>query len=617
VSPGRSEQSGSVIASARHGVLGGIALLCLLAGAPSLAAQADDADGLLQRADAIKTVDPVGFASLLDKLQAEAGELSQHQRDHLQYLKGWRHAYEGQYAEAIPLLKSVVDGSSDATLQFRAATTAANVQILAAQYEGAFLQLNDLLNKLPEVTDPDARLQGMSVAADLYVLVGEYDLGIHYAEQVIKENASGRGVCRGQQIRLDALCRSKRLKADDPDIDAAINACLQQGESLAANAIRSTRIHLLLREQRHDEAIALLERHYSEVERSRYPRGISEWESMMAQAYQRRGDGANAQRMALRAVDHSIKDQFTQPLVGAYRVLYQEAEKRGELHDAIAYLKQSAAADKTYIDDVTARQLAYERVKSNTLSTKAQLDALNQENKLLQLQRELDSKAAETSRLYIALLLLILVFIGLWAYRTKRSQLYFMKLSQVDSLTGIANRPRFIQLAEAVLETARKSQQQVSVVLCDLDHFKAINDRHGHAAGDHVLRQAVNACQAHLRVSDIFGRVGGEEFGIVLPGCGLEDARQRAERLRQALNAIDPQFEGQRCVVSGSFGVTSTEVSGYELRQLLADADAALYRAKAAGRDRVMPYEGGGMSTRETAVALEDAADALHSPGHA
>lgn len=617
MSPGRSEQSSSVIASARHGVLGGIALLCLLAGASSLAAPADDPGGLLQRADAIKTVDPGGFARLLDKLQAQAGELSQHQRDHLQYLKGWRHAYEGQYAEAIPLLKSVVDGASDATLQFRAATTAANVQILAAQYEGAFLQLNELLNKLPEVTDPDARLQGMSVAADLYVLVGEYDLGIHYAEQVIKENASGRGVCRGQQIRLDALCRSKRLKADDPDIDAAINACLQQGESLAANAIRSTRIHLLLREQRLDEAIALLERHYSEVERSRYPRGISEWESMMAQAYQRRGDGADAQRMALRAVDHSIKDQFTQPLVGAYRVLYQEAEKRGELRDAIAYLKQSAAADKTYIDDVTARQLAYERVKSNTLSTKAQLDALNQENKLLQLQRELDSKAAETSRLYIALLLLILVFIGLWAYRTKRSQLYFMKLSQVDSLTGIANRPRFIQLAEAVLEAARKSQQQVSVVLCDLDHFKAINDRHGHAAGDHVLRQAVNACQAHLRVSDIFGRVGGEEFGIVLPGCGLEDARQRAERLRQALNAIDPQFEGQRCVVSGSFGVTSTELSGYELRQLLADADAALYRAKAAGRDRVMPYEGGGVSTKETAVGLDNTADALHSPGHA
>lgn len=621
MSPGRAERSRGVIGSARHELLGGIAqlcLLCLLIGAPPCAAAAEDIGGMLQRADAIKSVDAGEFTRLLDGLDARASQLSSQQLDHLRYLKGWRHAYAGQYAAAIPLLEAIVERSSDATLQFRAASTAANVQVLASQYEGAFLQLNQLLNKLPEVTDPEARLQGMSVAADLYVLVGEYDLGIHYAEQVIKENAGGRGVCRGQQIRLDALCKSKRLQADDPDIDAAINACLQQGETLAANAIRNTRAHLLLRERRLDEAIALLEGHYSEVEQSRYPRGVSEWESLMAQAYQRRGAGADAQRMALRAVEHSVKDQFSQPLVGAYRVLYQESEKQGNLRDAIAFLKQSAAADKTYIDDVTARQLAYERVKSNTLSTKAQLEALNQENKLLQLQRELDSKAAETSRLYIALLLLVLVFIALWAYRTKRSQLHFMKLSQVDGLTGIANRPRFIELAEAVLETARRSQQQASVVLCDLDHFKAINDRHGHAAGDHVLRQAVNACQAHLRVSDIFGRVGGEEFGIVLPGCGLEAAKQRAERLRQALSAIDPRFEGKRCPVSGSFGVTSTEVSGYELRQLLAHADAALYRAKAAGRDRVLPYDGGDASVGKSAVGLaDDEADALHSAGHA
>lgn len=547
---------------------------------------------MLQRADAAKTVDPAEFARLTDQLQAHLEELSDPQRELLKYLQSWRLVYAGEYANAIPMLESLADEASDPTLQFRASVTATNVQMLATRYEGAFLQLNKLLNKLPEVTDKDARLQGMSVAADLYVLVGEYDLGIHYAERVVEENARGRGVCRGEQIRLDALCKTKRIKADDPAIPAAIESCLQQGESLAANGIRSTQARLFLRENRVDEAIGLLERHYSEVEQTRYPRGISEWESLMAQAYQRRGAGVNAQRMALRATEHSVKNQFTLPLVFAYRVLYEEAEKQGDVHNALAYLKKSAAADKAYLDDVTARQLAYERVKSNTLSTKAQLDALNQENKLLQLQRQLDGKAAETSRLYIALLLLVLMFIALWAYRTKRSQLHFMKLSQVDSLTGIANRPRFIQLAEAVLEASRKSQQQASVVLCDLDHFKAINDRFGHAAGDHVLRQAVIACQAHLRVSDIFGRVGGEEFGIVLPGCGLEDAKQRAERLRLALSAIEPQYDGERCLVSGSFGVTSTEQSGYELRQLMAHADAALYRAKAAGRDRVMPYDG-------------------------
>lgn len=614
MSPARVDQSRTVSGAVRHWLLGGIAHLCLLTAAPLHAAGPEDFTGMLQRADAVKSVDPSEFVRLLDDLHTQADQLSAQQREYLQYLQGWRHVYAGEYATAIPLLESIVDRSSDPTLQFRAGSTAANMRILSSQYEGAFLQLNKLLNKLPEVTDKDARLQGMSVAADLYVLVGEYDLGIRYAEQVIKENARGRGVCRGQQIRLDALCRSKRLQADHADIDAGIDACLQQGESLAANAIRTTRVRLLLRERRLDEAIALLERHYSEVEQSRYPRGISEWESLMAQAYHQRGAGADARRLALRSVEHSVKDQFTQPLVGAYRVLYEEAEKHGDMSNAIAYLKKSAAADKTYIDDVTARQLAYERVKSNTLSTKSQLEALNQENKLLQLQRELDSKAAETSRLYIALLMLVVVFIALWAYRTKRSQLHFMKLSQVDSLTGIANRPRFIQLAEAVLEAARRSQQQASVVLCDLDHFKAINDRYGHAAGDHVLRQAVLACQSHLRVSDIFGRVGGEEFGIVLPGCGLEDAKQRAERLRQAVIAIDPTYDGERCKVSGSFGVTSTEVSGYELRQLLAHADAALYRAKAAGRDRVMPFDDAAGGAQNPAVALSDA---LRSAGHA
>src|SRR5690606_28206317 len=103
--------------------------------------------------------------------------------------------------------------------------TATNVHALSAQYEDAFLQLNKLLSRLPEVTDKDARLQGLSVAADLYVLVGEYDLGLQYAEQAIKENASGRGVCRGQQIRLDTLCKSKRITADNPDLQSSINAC--------------------------------------------------------------------------------------------------------------------------------------------------------------------------------------------------------------------------------------------------------------------------------------------------------------------------------------------------------------------------------------------------------
>jgi diguanylate cyclase (GGDEF)-like protein len=225
------------------------------------------------------------------------------------------------------------------------------------------------------------------------------------------------------------------------------------------------------------------------------------------------------------------------------------------------------------------------------MANKLQIDALNKQNEVLQLQQALDRKAAETGRLYIALLLMALVFIVLWAYRTKRSQLHFMRLSRIDGLTGIANRPHFIVEAERRIESARRLRQDVCVVLCDLDHFKAINDKYGHATGDFVLRQAVSACETHLRSTDLFGRFGGEEFGILLPGCSLADARQRCEQLRNAIGATALQPGSMITSVSASFGVATTVSSGYELRQLLAHADTALYRAKNAGRNCVVLYD--------------------------
>jgi len=183
------------------------------------------------------------------------------------------------------------------------------------------------------------------------------------------------------------------------------------------------------------------------------------------------------------------------------------------------------------------------------------------------------------------------VFIALFAYRTKRSQLHFMKLSRVDGLTGIDNRPYFIAQAERSLEASRKVEQEVCVILCDLDHFKSINDKYGHATGDHVLRQAVEACRKHLRASDLFGRFGGEEFCILLPGCSLADARQRCETLRAAIATVTTEGGNVSSTVSASFGVAATSSSGYELRQLLAHADAALYRAKYAGRNCVVLYD--------------------------
>jgi diguanylate cyclase (GGDEF)-like protein len=283
--------------------------------------------------------------------------------------------------------------------------------------------------------------------------------------------------------------------------------------------------------------------------------------------------------------------EFGEALVTAYQVLYEVAKGQTDFKAALAYHEQYAAADKAFLDDLSARHLAYQKVNHENIANKLQLDALNKQNQLLQLEGQLSSKAVETSRLYIVLLTMTLLFIGLWAYRTKRSQLHFQTLSRLDGLTGICNRPHFITLAEKALEASRRSHDELCIVLCDLDHFKQINDRYGHATGDFVLKRTVSACNDRLGKSDIFGRFGGEEFAILLPGCGLEEARQKAEQLRMAIAGITAYQTGTvRATVSASFGVAATSASGHELGILLAHADAALYDAKRSGRNRVVTY---------------------------
>ena len=113
VSPARVDKTRLVTNSVRHWWLGGIAHLCLFTAVPAFAAGAEDFAGLLQRADTVKSVDPGEFTRLLDHLHAQLTQLSLQQREHLQYLQGWRHAYAGNYAAAIPLLESIVDQSSN------------------------------------------------------------------------------------------------------------------------------------------------------------------------------------------------------------------------------------------------------------------------------------------------------------------------------------------------------------------------------------------------------------------------------------------------------------------------------------------------------------------------
>ncbi len=169
----------------------------------------------------------------------------------------------------------------------------------------------------------------------------------------------------------------------------------------------------------------------------------------------------------------------------------------------------------------------------------------------------------------------------------KRMEDELRQLATTDSLTGIANRRFFLQRATEELQRFKRYGGSVALLMLDLDHFKRINDTWGHAIGDRVLRHFTDQVQEHLRGTDILGRLGGEEFALLLPGAGIDGACGLAERLRQGIVATPVVAEAGEVAYTVSIGVTMLDARDNEPDAALARADAALYRAKESGRNRV------------------------------
>jgi len=161
------------------------------------------------------------------------------------------------------------------------------------------------------------------------------------------------------------------------------------------------------------------------------------------------------------------------------------------------------------------------------------------------------------------------------------------KLATTDSLTGIANRREFFHAATKEISRAQRNERALSVLIFDIDHFKNVNDQYGHAAGDDVLKNIVATCNEALREIDTIGRIGGEEFGILLPETDLRAAASVAERLRQSMKVIRPGGSATTGTVTMSIGVAQWRASHEDFEELMARADRALYDAKRAGRNQV------------------------------
>ena len=178
---------------------------------------------------------------------------------------------------------------------------------------------------------------------------------------------------------------------------------------------------------------------------------------------------------------------------------------------------------------------------------------------------------------------------GLFGFVLGLNEQRLSLLSSVDHLTGLANRRAFQRSLEQAFGNTRRYGDPLTILLLDLDHFKRVNDRYGHQAGDAALKAVASTVRGQVRIGDSVARVGGEEFAVLMPSTLMETGVQVAERIRLAVKAMPIMLpDGRTIHVNVSIGAAGTDtLSADNPKQLFALVDAALYRAKREGRDRV------------------------------
>jgi diguanylate cyclase (GGDEF)-like protein len=521
--------------------------------------------------------------------------------EYLTYLLAVKDSLTGNIPAAEKKLNALLNSTPHNFIEIKSTLLLLNLTAIRRDWEQSLLLIDKIKDKVAK--EPKLTANAYLTFSLFFIQLGEYDLGQTYAKKALNHTDNENHICRARSLINEANFWITRGPLKDPE---AIAYCSQVKEPLWANYNIGFQARYLFEAKKYQETIKTIASKLQETEQLGYPVLTSAYYHLLAESYFALGDYESAASFGKKVLSLNEFNVPFQSLVSAYKILYQIEAKKRNYEKAFNYLEQFHKYDKLDLNETKAKQIAVQTVNQRLYEKETQIELLNKKNEALTLASELAKKEAQNKTLWILLLAIVTTFFAYLAVRTKRTHVKLRQLAEFDSLTGIANRRHFTQQCEEILNYNCSINQAVSFILFDLDRFKAINDTYGHPVGDWVLQQVPKPVLKIIRKIDVFGRMGGEEFAILLPGCELEKARQIAEDIRKGLMAIEPKEIGHDFQITASFGLTISRVSGYDLDQLMIHSDEALYQAKRAGRNRVCVYS---MTPSEQDDASEAEAD--------
>ncbi|WP_394220959.1 diguanylate cyclase [Alteromonas gracilis] len=550
---------------------------------------ANEVDQQLIEADTLRSQDVAAFRASLSTLSNKAATFSPAQLQYFNYLTAYSMSYSGKLIEAVPTYESVFQSATDKSLKLRAKNSILNNYALVRDFPKALQQIPDIVPLLSFAQGKDKHLAILTIAL-FYNQLEEFEQSLQYSDRVINQDLSLRNACLAHNLRSESLHNLGRLERDT--LVKTIEVCEKSKEPIALNLAKLWLAQLML--QSADGVSAALDyllAIQADVESTNYPRLTSEYYTALAESYFANNLYHNAQESALKGAELAKGMGYSKPRKTAYYILYQSAKEQGDSAKALDAYIQFAEADKAYLDEYNVKQMAIQQAKFDNLEKNIEIQLLDKENNLLKAQAALSREEKQNHRLLITLLASITILVLMWAVINRKLHAALREKAQTDSLTKVANRHYFTELASKAMKRASDNNDVLSFVIFDLDHFKKVNDSYGHPKGDWVLKAVVNAVKKHCRKEDVFGRLGGEEFGLLLPGCHEEKAKEIAENMRESISQIDTSESGHTFNITASFGISSTSSSNFQFELLYANADEALYSSKKHGRNRVSMFQ--------------------------
>ena len=533
------------------------------------------------------TTDTAGFVERVDAYGRLLSDCEQAGSDVFNYFLGLARVMQSRFREAERAFNRTLSLDPPLALEYRTLTSIANLHFLEGDYSNAFahgIKLSDA--KYTDIPEAD-RARGKIVIANALIDAGLFERAADTLATLERTELPPRMACVAHYVGIQLLYKQGRNDVPIDDLMATTEECRSQGQELYALLSLYGVTRVLNSAGEAQRAKRILEDNLEAVERLGYASLHALWLAAWSENALARGDVDRSIEVGLEALAMENTDNILEVELAVHQALalaYQLAGNRdGVLKHSQRYHDAYARAHNRQLASATA----YFAAQMQEAQRAQEIELLNKQKSLLELENALARSEAENFRLYLFLSAIAIVLISILAYRSLSAQRKLHDRVKHDKLTGVFSRDHFENVLEEAIRQAKSRNEDLGFILFDLDHFKRINDNFGHPVGDWVLQQVAEAARPSLRKSDALGRLGGEEFGIVLPDCPLERAREIAESVRVRIEAIKTRRSGFEFRITASFGVTSAASSGYEASKIVSDADAALYGAKTGGRNRV------------------------------